>query len=237
MLRGLFRVDMSTADGTRRGVVYCYDDKVLGGNSVYGFIGTQRQSEDGEIAVEIQTRRHNSDPYFQPLLKADEVSVSLRGRAEGEPGHYRFQGAVAQLPGVPFHVTIEPISEAAAPPVPPYIAGGISNGLYSVHIQMLDGVDGDITGTMVLHDGKIRGGDAFFSYVGCYKSANGRWRGEIINGEHTSCQGQRALFGGYEVGIGFSGTYTDDGAVAEAVALAGKRSMRFSAVLKRMADG
>jgi len=237
MLRGLFRVDMSTADGTRRGVVYCYDDKVLGGNSVYGFIGTQRPSEDGEIAVEIQTRRHNSDPYFQPLLKADEVSVSLRGRAEGEPGHYRFQGAVAQLPGVPFHVTIEPISEAAAPPVPPYIAGGISNGLYSVHIQMLDGVDGDSTGTMVLHEGKIRGGDAFFSYVGCYKSANGRWRGEIINGEHTSCQGQRALFGGYEVGIGFSGTYTDDGAVAEAVALAGKRSMRFSAVLKRMADG
>ncbi len=238
MLRGLFRVDMSTADGTRRGVVYCYDDKVLGGNSVYGFIGTQRPSDDGEIAVEIQTRRHNSDPYFQPLLKADEVSVSLRGRAEGERGHYRFQGAVAQLPGVPFHVTIEPISEAAAPPVPPYIAGGISNGLYSVHIQMLDGVDGDSTGTMVLHDGKIRGGDAFFSYVGCYKSANGRWRGEIINGEHTSCQGQRrALFGGYEVGIGFSGTYTDHGAVAEAVALAGKRSMRFSAVLKRMADG
>jgi hypothetical protein len=228
---------MSTADGTRRGVVYCYDDKVLGGNSVYGFIGTQRPSDDGEIAVEIQTRRHNSDPYFQPLLKADEVSVLLRGRAEGEPGHYRFHGAVAQLPGVPFHVTIEPISEAAAPPVPPYIAGGISNGLYSVHIQMLDGVDGDSTGTMVLHDGKIRGGDAFFSYVGCYKSANGRWRGEIINGEHTSCQGQRALFGGYEVGIGFSGTYTDDGAVAEAVALAGKRSMRFSAVLKRMADG
>jgi hypothetical protein len=237
MLRGLFKVDMSTADGTRRGVVYCYDDKVLGGNSVYGFIGTQRPSDDGGIAVEIQTRRHNSDPYFRPLLKADEVSVSLTGRAEGECGRYRFRGNVAQLPGVPFHVTIEPINEDAAPPVPPYVVGGISNGLYSVHIRMLDGLDGDSTGTMVLHDGKIRGGDAFFSYVGCYKSANGRWRGEIINDEHTPCQGQRALFGGYEVGIGFSGTYTDDGAVAEAVALAGKRSMRFSAMLKRMADG
>jgi hypothetical protein len=237
MLRGLYKVDMSTADGTRRGVVYCYDDKVLGGNSVYGFIGTQRSSDDGEIAVEILTKRHNSDPYFRPLLKADEVSVSLKGRAVGERGHYRFQGTVDKLPGVPFHATIEPISEAAAPPVPPYVAGGISNGLYSVHIRMLDGLDGDSTGTMVLHDGKIRGGDAFFSYVGCYNSANGRWRGEIINGEHTQCQGQRALFGGYEVGIGFSGTYTSEGAVAEAVALAGKRSMRFSAVLKRMANG
>jgi hypothetical protein len=237
MLRGLYKVDMSTADGTRRGVVYCYEDKVLGGNSVYGFIGTQRPSGDGEIAVEILTKRHNSDPYARPLLRADEVSVSLKGKAEGEHGHYRFKGTVAQLPDVPFQVTIEPISEAAAPPVPLFVGGGISNGLYSIDIQMLDGVDGGSTGTMVLHDGKIRGGDAFFSYVGCYTSANGRWRGEIVNDEHTPGQGQRALFGGYEVGIGFSGTYTEDGAVAEAVALAGKRSMRFSAVLKRMADG
>ena len=91
MLRGLYRVDMSTADGTRRGVVYCYDDKVLGGNSVYGFIGTQRPSDDGAIAVDFLTKRHNSDTTFRPLLRADEVSVSLMGRAEGEPGHYRFQ--------------------------------------------------------------------------------------------------------------------------------------------------
>jgi len=237
MLKGLYKVDMSTVDGTRRGVVYCYDDKILGGNSVYGFIGTQRPSDDGGLVVEISTKRHNVDPNFRPLLKADEVNVTLKGREEAERGYCRFQGTVAELPGVAFHVRIEPISEAAAPPIPRYVSGGISNGLYSVHIRMLDGVDGDNTGTMVLHDGKIRGGDAFFSYVGCYTSANGRWRGEIINDEHTPSQGQRPLFGGYEVGIGFSGTYTDDGAVAEAVALAGKRSMRFNAVLKRMADG
>ena len=41
---------------------------------------------------------------------------------------------------------------------------------------------------------------------------------------------------GHEVGIGFSGTYADDSAVAEATALAGKRSIRFSAVLKKMAE-
>ena len=128
-------------------------------------------------------------------------------------------------------------SEAAAPPVPPLQEGGIKNGLYSIHILMLDGIDGGNTGVVVLHDGKMRGGDAFFDYVGAYASANGRWRGELVNHEHTPSQGERPVFGGYEVGIGFSGTYRDEMAVADAVALAGKRSIRFSAVLKKLADG
>jgi hypothetical protein len=101
---------------------------------------------------------------------------------------------------------------------------------------MLDGIDGGNTGVMMLHDGRIRGGDGFFGYMGAYTSANGRWKGEIVNHEHTASQGERPVFGGYEVGIGFSGTYTDEGAAAEATALAGKRSIRFSAVLKRLAD-
>jgi len=91
-------------------------------------------------------------------------------------------------------------------------------------------------GVMVLHDGKIRGGDAFFDYIGAYSGANGRWKGELVNHEHSPSQGGRPVFGGYEVGIGFSGTYTDEGAVAEATALAGKRSIRFSAVLKKLAE-
>jgi hypothetical protein len=44
------------------------------------------------------------------------------------------------------------------------------------------------------------------------------------------------VFGGHEVGIGFSGSYTDHGAVAEATTLAGKRSIRFRAVLKKLAE-
>jgi hypothetical protein len=101
---------------------------------------------------------------------------------------------------------------------------------------MLDGIDGGNTGVMVLHDGLIRGGDAFFDYIGSYTSANGRWKGELVNHEHTPSQGERPVFGGYEVGIGFSGTYTEEGAEAEATALAGKRSIRFSAVLKKLAE-
>ena len=41
-------------------------------------------------------------------------------------------------------------------------------------------------------------------------------------------------FGGREVGIGFSGTYDGEGAECEATALAGKRSIRFRAVLRKL---
>jgi hypothetical protein len=234
MLRGLYKVEMHTVHGSRRGVLYCYDGKMLGGNSAFAFVGTYQESPGGEVTVEISTMRHNDDPNYQPLFKNDRITLLLNGRQQGE--QYLFEGASAQLPGVVFNSVMTPISEEAAPPAVPSLEGGIRNGLYSIHIRMLDGIDGGNTGVMVLHDGRIRGGDAFFDYIGAYSSANGRWKGELINHEHTPSLGERPVFGGYEVGIGFSGTYTDDGAVGEATALAGKRSIRFSAVLRRMAE-
>ena len=233
MLQGLYKVEMHTVHGSRRGVLYCYDGKMLGGNSVFAFVGTYREA-DGEVSVAISTMRHYDDPNYQPLFKTDKIALALKGRAQGE--QYLFEGGSAQLPGVVFNSVMTPISEAAAPPAVASGAGGIANGLYSLHIRMLDGIDGGNTGVMVLHDGRIRGGDAYFDYIGAYTSANGRWKGELINHEHTPSQGERPVFGGYEVGIGFSGTYTDDGAVGEATALAGKRSIRFSAVLKKLAE-
>ena len=232
MLQGLYKVEMKTAHGSRSGVLYCYDGEMMGGNSAFAFIGTY-QELDGEVSVEISTMRHNDDPNYQPLFKADKITLALKGRPQGE--QYLFEGGSAQFPGVTFNSVMTPISEAAAPPAVASGAGGIENGLYSLHIRMLDGIDGGNTGVMVLHDGRIRGGDAFFDYIGAYTSANGRWKGELVNHEHTPSQGERPVFGGYEVGIGFSGTYTDDGAVGEATALAGKRSIRFSAVLKKLA--
>ena len=233
MLQGLYKVEMNTVHGSRCGVLYVYDGKMLGGNSAFAFIGTFSESGDGEISVEVSTVRHNEDPNFQPLFKSDTITLNLLGRQQGEQFH--FEGGSAQLPGVVFRSVMTPISEDAAPPVPA-ATNGIKNGLYSIHIQMLDGIDGGNTGVMVLLDGRIRGGDAFFDYLGAYASANGRWKGEIINHEHTPSHGERPVFGGYEVGIGFTGTYTDDGAIGEATALAGKRSIRFSAVLKKLAD-
>jgi hypothetical protein len=231
--QGLYKVEMHTAHGSRRGVIYVHDGRMMGGNSAFAFIGTYREAVDGEVLVDISTMRHNDDPNYQPLFKADTITLKLRGRQHGE--QYQFDGGSAQLPGVAFHSVMIPISEAAAPPVPAAGKDGIANGLYSIHIRMLDGIDGGNTGVMVLHDGRIRGGDAFFDYIGSYASANGRWKGELVNHEHTPSQGERPVFGGYEVGIGFSGTYTQEGAVAEATALAGKRSIRFNAVLKKLA--
>jgi hypothetical protein len=101
---------------------------------------------------------------------------------------------------------------------------------------MLDGIDAGNTGVMMLQDGSIRGGDAFFDYIGAYSAANGRWKGEIVNREHTPSLAERPVFGGHEVGIGFSGTYDGDGAEGEATALAGKRSIRFKAVLRKLVE-
>ena len=79
------------------------------------------------------------------------------------------------MPGVAFNSVMTPISEEAAPPVVSTGTGGISNGLYSIHIRMLDGIDGGNTGVMLLQNGNIRGG---------------------INHEHTPSQGERPVFGG-----------------------------------------
>jgi hypothetical protein len=85
---------------------------------------------------------------------------------------------------------------------------------------------------MLLNDGRILGGDAFFYYIGSYTSANGRWKGQMLNQEHTSARDAYPVFGGHEVGIGFSGGCDDQGAWLEATALAGKRSLRLTADLK-----
>ena len=99
---------------------------------------------------------------------------------------------------------------------------------------MLDGVDGGLTGVMLLNNGRILGGGASFYYLGTYTSENGRWKGQILNQEHTPAMGENPIFGGHEVGIGFSGTCDREGALLEATALAGKRSLRMTAVLKLM---
>src|SRR5207245_4477709 len=139
------------------------------------------------VSVEISTLTQQEDPNIHHLFKSDKVTLALKGRQQGE--QYFFEGGATQLPGVAFNSVMTPISEEAAPPVVSVGKGGISNGLYSIHIRMLDGIDGGNTGVMVLHDGKIRGGDAFFDYIGAYTGTNGRWKGELVNHEHTPAQG------------------------------------------------
>jgi hypothetical protein len=119
---------------------------------------------------------------------------------------------------------------------PPPLNELMKNGLYTLHIEFLDGLSGRNGGVMVLRDGIIRGGDSHFYYTGSYSFADGKWRGELISNEHTATGPGWPLFGGREVGIGFTGTYTEDGAEALATALAGKRSVRFRAVMRKLVD-
>jgi hypothetical protein len=228
---GFYKVRFSLNEAVGRSVMYARDGKMLGGNSAFAHIGTYEE-EGEEIAIEIKTIRHNPDPNYRAMAGTDDATLLARGRPDGEL--YRFKGALKELPGAVFQSVMTPIDEESVPIAGGVGEGGIVNGLYSIHIRMLDGVAGGLTGVMLLNDGRILGGDASFYYLGTYTSENGRWKGQILNQEHTPAKGENPVFGGHEVGIGFSGTCDDEGALLEATALAGKRSLRLTAVLKLM---
>jgi hypothetical protein len=108
----------------------------------------------------------------------------------------------------------------------------IRNGLYHISVEMLDGVDGGNQGVMVLRDGTMRGGDSFFYAFGSYTAANGKWKGEVTNQEHSPTFGARPIWERKVVTIGFTGTYTDETAEGDGIALAGKQSIRFKSRLR-----
>ena len=231
LLEGFYKVRFQVNEAVGRSVMYCHEGVMLGGNSAFAHYGTFSEA-DGVVVSEITSHRHNDDPNYQSLLGSDIAKIDVRGSADGDI--YRFKGSSPQMPGAVFQSVMTPIADEIVAPKNAMGEGGIVNGLYSVHIRMLDGVDGGLTGVMLLHDGRILGGDAFFYYLGTYTSANGRWRGEILNQEHTPAKSEHPIFGGHEVGIGFAGTCDISGAQLEATALAGKRSLRMTAVLKLM---
>ncbi|WP_454628988.1 GrlR family regulatory protein [Bradyrhizobium cenepequi] len=234
MLQGLYKFSFRTVRGTGCGVMFATaSGKLYGGNSGSSFIGSYTE-EGGIISSELKMSRHNHDPNYVPMFPVDNIVMTFRGAHRGDEVY--FEGGTAALPGVVFTAIMAPINDRDAPAPGRVGPDGIGNGLYSIHIRMLDGLDGGNTGVMMLHDGRIRGGDAYFDYIGAYIAANGRWKGELVNREHTPSLGERPLFGGHEVGIGFSGTYDSEGAEAEATALAGKRSIRFKAVLKKLVE-
>jgi len=231
LLKGLYKFAFKTARGSGCGVMFATESgRLFGGNSGSSFIGTYAV-EGEEIVSEMMMSRHNHDPQYAPMYPVDNVHMTFRSHWKGEELHSR--GGTVALPGVVFESILTPISDADAPPAGRVSANGIRNGLYSIHIRMLDGVDGGLTGVMLVSNGRILGGDASFYYLGSYTAANGRWKGQILNQEHTAAKDD-PIFGGHEVGIGFSGSYDGEQAVLEATALAGKRSLRLTAALKLM---
>jgi hypothetical protein len=223
---GFYKCDYRAGDVVGRSVMYVNGGRMLGGNSAFAHVGSYEEA-DGAITALIHGQRHQVGTQFKTLYGDDDGAIRVRGVHDGK--HYRFEGGTVQGQGPPFSSVMTRLDEEEFPELGSVGDGSIANGLYSIHLHTLDGIDGGLTGVMLLFDGKILGGDAFFYYLGAYSSAAGRWKGQILNQEHTPARG--SIFAGYEVGIGFSGSCTDSGAEFEATALAGKRSLRLKAVL------
>jgi hypothetical protein len=232
MFEGFYKVRFQLNAAVGRSVMYARAGKMLGGNSAFAHIGTYQKESDGTVDIVIQTVRHNPDPAYRAMAGTDDATLLAKGTPDGDL--YRFAGHLKELPGAVFSSVMTPIADEAVPIAGGVGEGGIVNGLYSIHVRMLDGVEGGLTGVMLLNDGRILGGDASFYYIGSYTSENGRWKGQILNQEHTPAVGENPVFGGHEVGIGFAGTCDEEGALLDATALAGKRSLRMTAVLKLM---
>jgi hypothetical protein len=112
------------------------------------------------------------------------------------------------------------------------------NGLYSLHMHMLDGVKGRDSGVLILRDGRLLGGGPYFWSAGTYTAGDGTWKGEFTTNQHTPLADpfRRPLSGGQEATSGFSGTFAGDEAEAFGTTLVGTRSLSFRATLKRLAD-
>lgn len=231
-MEGLYKVEYEMNGGFGRSVMYVHGGKMFGGNTAFAHLG-DCETIDGDIVAEINTKRHSASPRHRTLIGPRDVTIKMRGKLQdGEA--YLFIGDVVQEPGRGFRALMTPLSDGDMPPPGTVGEGGVVSGLYSIKMRMLDGVDGGNTGVMLLRHGRILGGDAFFYYMGAYSSANGRWKGEFVNQEHTPALAEHPLFGGHEVGIGFSGSCDASSAGLEAMALVGRRSIRLAATLRLM---
>lgn len=90
-------------------------------------------------------------------------------------------------------------------------------------------MDVEVGGVLILRDGKVHGGDSYVFYTGTYECSGDRWKGEMISREHTPTTRPMAEQVQH---IGFSGTYNDTVAEADATVLVSKQRIRYDATLR-----
>ena len=113
----------------------------------------------------------------------------------------------------------------------------MNNGLYSIHVTLLDGRVGKGSGVVMFRNGQILGGDAYLFYTGSYTVKDNSFKGEVLVQRHTSSPDANPLFGEPSpVSIGVSGTFTDTRGEMTGTALVGKASQIFGATLRKLAD-
>ena len=157
MFGGFYTVKFQLGQAVGHSVMHAGAGKMLGGNSAFAHIGTY-EDLGGEIAIEITTVRHNPDPNYPAMAGTDDATLLARGKLDG--ARYRFEGRLNEVPDALFQSVMTPVEEQSIPIAGGVGEGGIVNGLYSIHLRMLDGVEGGLTGVMLLNDGRILGGDA-----------------------------------------------------------------------------
>src|ERR1700722_15477446 len=86
----------------------------------------------------------------------------------------------------------------------------MKNGLYSIHLSLLDGRVGKGSGVVIFRDGKIVGGDAYLYYIGSYTVRDNPFKGGGLFQRPPSSRDDHPLFGGPSpVGVGVTGTFTE----------------------------
>ena len=108
MQEGLSKVEFHTVHGAGNGVLYATSGKLRGGNSGFAFIGNYARKGD-EILAKISTQRHNDDPALKPLFGTDMITLTLKGKADGDM--VDFEGSALQLPGVAFKAVLIRIAD------------------------------------------------------------------------------------------------------------------------------
>ncbi|MGN6287455.1 MAG: hypothetical protein ACTHM2_20085 [Afipia sp.] len=99
MREGLYRVAFHNVHGAGGGVMYMRGGKMRGGNSAFAFIGSYTEADD-VMSVKVSTRLHTLDPDFKPLFGGDDVTIVLKGKAQGDT--IDLEGAALHMPGVTF---------------------------------------------------------------------------------------------------------------------------------------
>ncbi len=108
MREGLYKVEFHTVHGTGNGVIYAIAGKLRGGNSGFAFIGSYTGSGN-DILARVSTERHNEDPAVKPLFGTDRITLTLRGKEDGDI--VDFEGSALQLPGVAFKAVLMRIAD------------------------------------------------------------------------------------------------------------------------------
>src|ERR1700743_3084956 len=112
---------------------------------------------------------------FSPAMP---IRRSLRSARSRGFRNYRVSGRFRELA----HMTRRSVCSTPKPASD--ILGPMKNGLYSVHMHMLDGVRGRDSGVLILRDGRFLGGGPYFWSEGSYTcgpgtSGKGTWKGEL----------------------------------------------------------